>query len=126
MSRPGGPFVTGAMLLTAVFLLPAPQGLAGARVVSGSGWSSVRPAPVSRPPQPVAVPSARALQQSITVSVVVTSPPRAAAESVYVDLRGPDGQTRHFPLEGGRAAIQSSQVVLRPGQSVTIQWLAAK
>jgi hypothetical protein len=59
------------------------------------------------------------------ISVVVTTPPRPAKAPAYIDLRGPDGQVRRFPVEGGRDVIQYQQVVLRPGQSVTIQ-VAAK
>ena len=62
----------------------------------------------------------------VTVSVEVT-PPQAAKEVMYVNLRGPDGQVRRFPVEGGREAIQSPQViVLRPGASVTVRWVVSK
>ena len=61
------------------------------------------------------------------VSVIVTTPVQPTAAPVYVDIRGPDGQVRRFPVEGGRAAIQAAPaVVLRPGQSVTIRWMAAR
>jgi hypothetical protein len=60
------------------------------------------------------------------VSIVVAPPAPVAEEPLSVDLRGPDGQIRRFPVEGGRAAIQTTQVVLRPGESVTIRWVAAK
>jgi hypothetical protein len=73
------------------------------------------PAPVVHP-----VPSFAA------VSVLVTMPVRPAKKTVYVDLRGPDGQVRRFPVEGGREAIHYEQVVLQPGQSLTIRWVAAK
>jgi hypothetical protein len=49
-----------------------------------------------------------------------------AAEPLVVGIRGPDGELRRFPVEGGRAAIETYQVVLRPGASITIQWRAAK
>jgi hypothetical protein len=46
---------------------------------------------------------------------------------VYVNLRGPDGQVRRFPVEGGRQAIQSPQViVLRPGSTVTVRVLVSR
>jgi hypothetical protein len=53
------------------------------------------------------------------VSVVVV-PSQAAKKPVYVNLRGPDGRVRGFLVEGGRAAIEDRQVVLRRSQSVTI------
>jgi hypothetical protein len=46
---------------------------------------------------------------------------RATQKPYYVTLRGPDGQVRRFPVEGGPASIHYTQVVVRPGQSVTIQ-----
>jgi hypothetical protein len=60
----------------------------------------------------------------VRVSVVVT--PQRPAAPYYVNIRGPDGQVRRFPVEGGRGAIQTpSAVVLRPGASVTF-WLALR
>jgi hypothetical protein len=56
--------------------------------------------------------------------LVTTSP--AVTEPVRIALRGPNGDVRQFPLEGGQAAIQYQEVVIRPGQSVSIQWVAAK
>jgi hypothetical protein len=63
---------------------------------------------------------------SVSISVVVMLAPQAAMKPAQVALRGPDGQVRRFPVVGGRDAIQYRQVVLRPGQSLTIQWVAAK
>jgi hypothetical protein len=66
------------------------------------------------------------MAQPVTISFAVT-PAQSTTQPVYVDLRGPDGQVRRFPVEGGREAIRYQQtVVLRPGSSLTIQWVAAK
>jgi hypothetical protein len=62
----------------------------------------------------------------MTLSFVVTAPTQPAKAPGSVTLRGPNGQVRRFSVEGGRNAIQYRQVVLRPGQSVTIQWVAQK
>jgi hypothetical protein len=43
-----------------------------------------------------------------------------------VSIQGPDGEVRQFPVEGGAAAIETRQVVLHAGQSLTIRWIAAK
>jgi hypothetical protein len=51
---------------------------------------------------------------------------RQAEPPFYAVLRGPDGQTRRFPVEGGRASITYTQVVVQPGQSVTIYWSPAR
>jgi hypothetical protein len=95
-------------------LLLAPALLAGEHVRGGS--TSQRPA---QPAPAVAV-------RPAAVSIVVAPPAPVVEEPLTVDLRGPDGQIRRFPVEGGRAAIQTTQVVLRPGESVTIRWVAAK
>jgi hypothetical protein len=115
-------FVKGAALVAAALLLPSAPAQAGKQSTS-QNWSflgghtanHVASAPVFR----VAAPP-------VNVSVAVTPPP-AAKEVVYVNLRGPDGQVRRFPVEGDREAIQSPQViVLRPGASVTIRWVVSK
>jgi hypothetical protein len=69
---------------------------------------------------------ARTTAVASTVSVVVVTPAQAAPEPFDVALRGPDGQVRRFPVEGGREAIQTRQVVLRPGETVTIAWLRSR
>jgi hypothetical protein len=60
----------------------------------------------------------------MAVSVVVSVPEPSATE--YVDIVGADGQKRRFPIEGGLASIQYRRVVLRPGESVVINWPASK
>jgi hypothetical protein len=110
MARRNVPKVKEGVLLAAAFLLMAPPALAGGRVTAG------RPA---APPQPA--PAVRVVYLPAPVSVVVTVPGQPAKPAVYANLRGPDGQVRRFAVEGGRAAIQYQQVVLRPGQSVTVQ-----
>jgi hypothetical protein len=53
--------------------------------------------------------------------VTVTQPaPRPELNPVYVAIRGPDGEVRRFPLEGGREELQSRVIVVRPGESATI------
>jgi hypothetical protein len=76
--------------------------------------------------QPAPAPSPRFLPppEPFTITLAVTPP--VAKEPVFVQLRGPDGNVRSFPLEGGRDAITYSSVVLRPGQSLTIHLAAAK
>jgi hypothetical protein len=62
-------------------------------------------------------------------TVVVTLPApvpalRSESPALAVDLRGPDGQVRRFAVEGGREAIQPRTVVVRPGETATIQFQA--
>jgi hypothetical protein len=44
---------------------------------------------------------------------------------MYVDIREPDGTIRTLPLEGGREAAQSRNVIVYPGQSVSIHFVVA-
>jgi hypothetical protein len=81
--------------------------------------------PSAAPSQPAAAPIVTRSVSSITV-VVVPVPTAPATEPLVVGIRGPNGEVRRFPVEGGSSAIQSGQIVLRPGQSITVQWTAAK
>jgi hypothetical protein len=120
--------VAGVMVLVAaVSLSPPGVAVAGEHVRSNPNWSGTQnSSPSYSQPQPAPAPVVRLVPVRVAISVVAT-PPQPAQEPVYVNLRGPDGQVRRFPVEGGRAAIQSAPVVvLRPGQSVTIRWVAAR
>jgi hypothetical protein len=110
-------WVKMALLSAAAFLGLVPQVMAGPRVVAGRATT---------PPKPAPVPVARAVRPAVTISVVVTAPAQPAKAPAYVDLRGPDGKVRRFPVEGGQAAIQTRQLVLRAGQSITLVWVAPK
>jgi hypothetical protein len=61
---------------------------------------------------------------SLLVTVTGTAPAPATATAAApptVNLRGPDGVVRSFPLEGGPEAIQRREVIVRPGESASIQ-----
>jgi hypothetical protein len=107
-----------ATVFAAAFFMMAPPIRAGAHVRAGTP-------PTTRSPAATAA-IVRVVPQAVAVSVVVTTPGQAAKAPLYVDLRGPDGTVRRFPVEGGRGAIQSTHLVLRSGQSVTIQLVGAK
>jgi hypothetical protein len=103
-------------------LVMAPEAVAGEHVRAGDQTyrrSSTASAPAVRRTAYVA-------PSPVTISIAVQPPARTAVEPVYVTLRGPDGQVRRFPIEGGSAAIQSRQVVLHPGESLTVVWARSK
>jgi hypothetical protein len=107
--------------LTAMLLLCGSQAVAGDRVRS--------PSRTATRPQVVSTTTAITHSAPARVSVFVALAPSSAQPSaapLSVDLRGPDGQTRRFVVEGGPAAIRYEQVVLRPGRSLTIQLVTAK
>src|SRR5215831_6963757 len=82
------PFVKGTAVAVAVFLLLAPQLLAGPGVRGRN--------PTTPPPKPIPATVARVTPSAITIAIVV-EPPRPATEPLTVGLRGPDGQVRRFP-----------------------------
>jgi hypothetical protein len=51
------------------------------------------------------------------VEVTVTEP---EGKTEMVQIRGPDGQIRSFPLLGGRKAIKSRTIIVRPGQRLNL------
>jgi hypothetical protein len=108
-----------ALGVAALFLLAPGLALAGPSVRAGSTTTQVSSA---RSSQTV---SYRGAWAPTTVSLAVAQPsPRPAKGPLAVTLRGPDGQARRFPVEGGRSAIYYTDVVIRPGQSVTIRLVA--
>ena len=112
------PFVKGAVLALAAFLLLGSSLLAGPGVPGRIHTTSS--------PQPAPATVARVTPSAMTIAIVVEPPPRPATEPLTVGLRGPDGQVRRFPVEGGREAIQVRSVTLRAGESVTIRWTPAR
>jgi hypothetical protein len=55
------------------------------------------------------------------VQVSITVPAAVAPDTAFAAIRGPDGQLRYFPVEGGRQGLQTRVIVVRPGESVTVQ-----
>jgi hypothetical protein len=94
------------------------------QVLAGDRYHTAKPPPPR--PQPVPISVALAKPQSMAFSAVVTMPVQPAKEPIYVNLRGPDGQVSRFLVEGGRSAIQYRQVVVHPGETLTIRWVSAK
>jgi hypothetical protein len=104
----------------AVFVLSSATADGGEHVRSGSATTTRY-----SPPASVPAPVVRAAPMRMTI--LVSSPaPQPEKGPLEVNLRGPDGQVRRFPVEGGAASIQWTQVVIRPGQSVTIRWVARR
>src|SRR6516225_3100803 len=97
-------FVKEAALVAAALLLSSAPVQAG-KQSTRQNWSFLGSHPASQTASHTApAPVLRVAVQPVTVSVAVT-PPRVAQEVLYVNLRGPDGEVRRYPVEGGRAAI---------------------
>jgi hypothetical protein len=109
--------VTVAVLLAAWMLMTS-RALAGDRVHAGSQ-------PAARP-QPAPAPVVRRPALPVTITLTAPTPAQSATEAAYINLRGPDGRLRRFAVEGGASEMQSRVVVLRPGESLTIQWAVRK
>jgi hypothetical protein len=118
MSRQNARIANAGVVLAAAFLMMPLEALAGDRVHAPS-----RPT-TSSPPAPT--PIVRALPQVGVLTVGVEGVLQPATEALFVDIRGPDGQLRRFPVEGGNAAIQYRQVTLRRGEMLTIRWTPGK
>jgi hypothetical protein len=116
MFRRRFPFASVAVPLAAAFLLPATPGFAGDRVRAGSR-STLSASAAAAPSQPAYAPRATV----VTVSLAMPTPSPTGKEQASVSLRGPDGQTRRYAVEGGPSAIQAHQVIVRAGESVTIR-----
>jgi hypothetical protein len=107
-------------VLLAALLLAAPPALAGDRVRAPSQANY-------KQAQPAAAAAGRTPAAPVTISIAVPATPTPGApDEGYISLRGPDGQTRRFAVEGGREALSSRVVVLRPGDSVTIRLAAGR
>jgi hypothetical protein len=118
MSWRNVPFVKEAVLLATAFPFVVPQ------VQAGDNYHTQRQ-PITHP-QPATPPVPYFALRAVIPSVVVTLPVQPPSKPFYVDLRGPNGQVRRFPVEGGRAAIQYRQVTVRPGEMLTIHWIPEK
>ena len=105
------------LVLVAIVLLTASSASAGEHVRSS------QPQVVAS--QPVVVAVARYVAP-VTIRVAVTTPTEPATDTAVIELRGPDGQVRRFAVEGGPEALASRIVILRPGESLTLQLAAQK
>jgi hypothetical protein len=89
------------------------------------GWVSP-PAAAARPAAPTPSPAARRAPAGPpphwdgTLLVVVARPAPARTAPLTVNLRGPDGVARSFPVEGGPSASQTREVIVRPGSTATV------
>jgi len=61
-------------------------------------------------------PAPRVVQEEATPVGVTVTEPEGATE--MVKIRGPNGEVRSFPIEGGRKAIKARTIIVRPGQSL--------
>jgi hypothetical protein len=56
---------------------------------------------------------------ALLVTVAQPSPARTTAP-LTVNLRSPEGEIRSFPVAGGPEAIQRREIIVRPGESASI------
>jgi hypothetical protein len=108
-----------AIFGVALFVLPS-QAQAGG-TYGPTGLTRVPPPA----PTPAVVATSRSSVSTVTITVTPVQVP-ATEEPLVVSIRGLDGSVRRFPVEGGTAAIQTEQITLRAGQSVTVQLRAAR
>jgi hypothetical protein len=107
------------------FLLSPGLALAGPATRSGSAYGAVATSHTYHA-QPMHHSAARPATVRVSISIAAPAPAQPARGPLYITLRGPDGELRQFPVEGGSAAIQPTTVVIRSGGSVTIRLVTAK
>jgi hypothetical protein len=81
--------------------------------ISGTYQAAERAAPVVvyRRPAP------RVHEEAAPVAVNVTEPEGATE---LVQIRGPNGEVRSFPIVGGKKAIKARTIIVRPGQTLNL------
>jgi hypothetical protein len=88
---------------------------------AGPRETATRPAALTPPPvtrrSPAYVPPH--WDGTLLVTVTRRALPQTPAPLI-VNLRGPDGVVRSYPLAGSPEAIQRREVIVRPGESTTI------
>lgn len=99
---------------------PFPNGAKAYQLIQMQQQYLQRSAQAARPAALVATPAAavkvQTVPQQMTVAVTAPETPQFA-----VDIRGPQGETRTFPVAGGPQAIQVRRYVLQPGEQMTIR-----
>jgi hypothetical protein len=55
----------------------------------------------------------------VPVQVALTFP--NAPDAAFAAIRGPDGEVRYFPVEGGKKELATRVIIVRPGERVHIQ-----
>jgi hypothetical protein len=88
---------------------------------AGPRQTAARPATLTPPPVTRRAPASLPPRWDGTLLVIVTPPAAARTTApLAVNLRGPDGVVRSFPVAGGPEAIQRREVIVRPGESATL------
>jgi hypothetical protein len=64
------------------------------------------------------------VRQTAAPSVAV-SYSESSSKPMMVDIRGPDGQVRSFPLAHGRDTIRVRTIIVHPGESLTLRFQGA-
>jgi len=131
--------VLGGLMVGAVFLTTAGRGLAqqpnnnvskfdraNAGVAVAGYWAApqVAVAPPAVAPHSVTYGST-VHEQPLPGPLVVTVTMPKQTQTLMVDVRGPDGELRTYPVEGGLAGIQTRQVIVRQGETASFRILAA-
>jgi hypothetical protein len=56
-------------------------------------------------------------EEATPVEVGITEP---AGATELIKIRGPNGEVRSFPIVGGRKAIKTRTIIVRPGESLNL------
>lgn len=99
-----------------VYIPPDVKGFQAQQIRQQAAQQQTLPGPrVSRSFGTVPVVSAAAPPVQVTLTF-----PNVPA-TAFVAIRGPDGELRYFPVEGGREGLQTRVIVVHPGERVHVQ-----
>jgi hypothetical protein len=106
-----------ALLVAAAPAAAQPPGASKLWPWNVQGASAVAPSP-ARVATPAPAPAPR--QSAFTGPLDVTIVERAAPTPLVVTLRGPGAEVRTFQVPAGRQAIRTREVIVHPGEQLTI------
>lgn len=79
-----------------------------------------QPSRTVQPSQPLIARSSTATPSQVPpVWVSITFP--NVPDTAFVAIRGPDGELRYFPVEGGKEGLRTRVIVVHPGERVHVQ-----
>jgi hypothetical protein len=116
------PLLTAALLATAAAFSPGGRAAAqpGASLPPLKMFQPLRSPPAPAASRPTTVnhgPAPATAPAPVQVALSFPGTPDAA----FVAIRGPDGELRYFPVEGGKKELATRVIVVRPGERVHIQ-----
>jgi hypothetical protein len=127
---PRSRFAAAALLAFAATFLPGGRATAQPRPAANlpnlKMFRPLKAAPAPAAPNAAPAPAPAAPPSSAPSPVQVTLSFPTLPDTAFAAIRGPDGEVRYFPVQGGRKELATRVIVVRPGERVHIQLPAPK